>query len=174
MNYLNIKRRDIANGLGVRVSVFVCGCTHHCKGCFNPETWNFNAGEPFSDKQLKLVLDFLQPDYVQGLTMLGGEPMEPENQPAVYNLIKEVKSKYPQKDIWIYSGYLYEELTNKNSKVSTNHTLNILSLCDVLVDGEFVLEKKNLRLKFRGSQNQRIIDVKKSLATGTVCLYNVD
>lgn len=174
MNYLNIKRRDIANGLGVRVSVFVCGCTHHCKGCFNPETWNFNAGEPFSDKQLKLVLDFLQPDYVQGLTMLGGEPMEPENQPAVYNLIKEVKSKYPQKDIWIYSGYLYEELTNKNSKVSTNHTLNILSLCDVLVDGEFVLDKKNLRLKFRGSQNQRIIDVKKSLATGTVCLYNVD
>ena len=164
MNYGAIKVRDISNGEGVRVSLFVSGCTHHCKGCFNPETWDFNYGEKFTEKTISEILNFMSLEYIQGLTVLGGEPFEDQNRPEVLKLIKKVKEVYPQKDIWMYSGYLFEEIKDKK------YGKEILSLIDVLVDGEFVKERKNLKLKFRGSDNQRVIDVKKTLETGQIVL----
>lgn len=164
MNYGAIKVRDISNGEGVRVSLFVSGCTHHCKGCFNPETWDFNYGEKFTEKTISEIINFMSLEYIQGLTVLGGEPFEDQNRPEVLKLIKKVKEVYPQKDIWMYSGYLFEEIKDKK------YGKEILSLIDVLVDGEFVKERKNLKLKFRGSDNQRVIDVKKTLETGQIVL----
>ena len=164
MNYGAIKVRDISNGEGVRVSLFVSGCTHHCKGCFNPETWDFNYGEKFTEKTISEIINFMSLEYIQGLTVLGGEPFEDQNRPEVLKLIKKVKEVYPQKDIWLYSGYLFEEIKDKK------YGKEILSLIDVLVDGEFVKERKNLKLKFRGSDNQRVIDVKKTLETGQIVL----
>ena len=164
MNYGAIKVRDISNGEGVRVSLFVSGCTHHCKGCFNPETWDFNYGEKFTEKTISEIINFMSLEYIQGLTVLGGEPFEDQNRPEVLKLIKKVKEVYPQKDIWMYSGYLFEEIKDKK------YGKEMLSLIDVLVDGEFVKERKNLKLKFRGSDNQRVIDVKKTLETGQIVL----
>lgn len=172
MNYANIKKFDIADGIGVRVSLFVSGCRHHCKGCFQPETWDFDYGNLFTNETEKEIIDALSPDYIAGLTLLGGEPFEPENQVVLYPFIKKVKELYPEKNIWCYSGYTFEELLSDSHPV-TDVTLDLLELIDVLVDGKFILELKNISLQFRGSSNQRILDVKKSLQSGKPQQYNI-
>ena len=172
MNYGEIKNCDIANGIGVRVSLFVSGCTHHCKNCFNPETWDFNFGEEFTSDIQDKILSMLEPDYIAGLTILGGEPFEPKNQEALLPFIKRVKEKFPRKNIWIYSGYTFEELTG-DSRANCEYTEEILSYTDVLVDGEFVDERKNIMLKFRGSENQRIIDIPSTLENGEIILKDL-
>ena len=165
MNYAAIKKTDIANGPGVRVSLFVSGCRRHCKGCFNSETWDFNYGNLFGKSTMNKILEALDKEYIEGFSILGGEPFENENKETVYNVIRTVKEKFPQKTIWCYSGFCFEELAESSR--------NILELIDVLVDGPFVEEKKNLRLKFRGSENQRIIDVKKSLEKGETVEFEI-
>ena len=166
MNYGNIKECDIANGPGVRVSLFVSGCRHHCKGCFNAETWDFGYGKPFTEETGREILTLLEPSYIQGFTILGGEPFEPENQPEVEALLKQIRGTYPQKDIWCYSGYLYDSDMQPGGRVYTEHTKEILKCLDVLVDGEFVEAKKDLTLVFRGSSNQRILRMKDGMACG--------
>lgn len=161
MNYGNIKYCDIADGTGVRTSLFVSGCRHHCRGCFQPETWDFDYGRPFTDEVEDEIIESLRPQYVEGLTVLGGEPMDPDNQPAVLHLLKRVKSLFPDKNIWVYTGYTYEtDLLSRTGKAHLSCTDELLSLIDVLVDGEFVLEKKDITLEFRGSSNQRILKLK--------------
>ena len=167
MNYADIKKVDVANGPGVRASLFVSGCTHRCKECFNPETWDFDYGSPFGEAEVEQILTFLAPDHIRGLSLLGGEPFEPDNQGAVLDLVKRVRERLPRKTIWCYSGYLFEELAE--NRVGT-HSRSLLEGLDVLVDGPFVPEKKDLGLRFRGSGNQRIIDVPASLAEGEVRL----
>ena len=167
MHYADIKKVDVANGPGVRVSLFVSGCTHRCEECFNPETWDFNYGVPFGEAEIERILTLLSPDHIRGLSLLGGEPFEPANQEAVLELVRRVREKLPQKTIWCYSGYLFEELAA--GKVG-DHSRALLEGLDVLVDGPFVLAKKDLGLRFRGSSNQRIIDVPASLEAGTVTL----
>ncbi len=171
MNYATIKKHDIANGLGVRVSLFVSGCTHHCKGCFNPETWNFNYGNEFTEDVQQEVISALAPDYISGLSLLGGEPFEPSNQASLVPFLKKVKELYPEKDIWCYSGYNFESdmLTGKLGDASV--TDEMLSYIDILVDGEFVESLKDISLRFKGSSNQRIIDVQQSLKTDTLVLW---
>ncbi len=172
MYYGALKKTDIANGPGVRVSLFVSGCTHHCKDCFNPETWNFTYGEEYTDKVMTEILEALEPDYIQGITVLGGEPFEPRNQAGVLALLETVRAAYPQKSIWAFTGYLLDEelLAGKVGDPATVRSM--LALLDVLVDGPFLLEKKNLTLRFRGSENQRLIDMKQTLQTGTVVLWD--
>lgn len=170
MNYAAIKNCDIANGPGVRVSLFVSGCTHHCPGCFNEVAWDFGYGDPFTQETIDSILDMLAPDYVRGLTLLGGEPFEPENQGAVTELLRQVHEKYPQKSIWAFSGYLFEKITS-GTLGDWNITKQMLSYLDVLVDGPFIEAKKNLALRFRGSENQRLIDVPKTLASGQIILW---
>lgn len=174
MYYGALKKTDIANGPGVRVSLFVSGCTHHCRECFNPETWDFTYGEEYTDKVTAEILEALAPDYIQGVTVLGGEPFEPSNQRELLPLYHAIRDKYPKKTIWVYSGYTLEEELLRESRVRIDITDEILSLIDVLVDGEFVLEKKNISLKFRGSENQRIIDLPASLAAGKAVLLSDD
>lgn len=168
MNYADIKQYDVANGIGVRVSLFVSGCTHHCKDCFNQEAWDFDYGKPFTEKEIQDIISYLKPDYVAGLTLLGGEPFEPSNQEGLLPLLRKVRETYPEKNIWCFTGYLFDrdivERMCKESEVSKE----MLSYIDILVDGEFIAEKKNLKVNFRGSDNQRIIDVKKSLETGGI------
>ena len=171
MNYGVIKKNDIANGTGVRVSLFVSGCTHHCKGCFNPETWNFNYGRLYTHETEKEILEALSESYINGLTLLGGEPMEPDNQRVLVELVKKVKHLYPEKDIWCYTGYDYELELLQMSRAFCECTRELLSHIDVLVDGEFMEEKKDISLQFRGSSNQRIIDVRGSLSSGEVQLW---
>ena len=171
MNYCGIKKCDIANGLGVRVTLFVSGCTHHCRGCFQPETWDFEYGDKFTEDTEKELLEALKPDYIHGITMLGGEPFEPENQRALVGFIKKVNEQYPQKNIWCYTGYLLDEELLKPSRARCEVTDEMLSYIDVLVDGEFELEKKNISLQFCGSENQRLIDVKATLKTGEIVLW---
>lgn len=231
MNYATIKKTDVANGPGIRVSLFVSGCTHHCRGCFNSETWDFGYGQPYTAETEEEILQALSPDYIRGLSLLGGEPMEPANRGTVLSLVQKVRQRYPGKDIWCYTGYDYEKdllqwmarekpdrnheredsaltggaqkepiCTTKGEKsagachengganrqgsekggescvedAATGQIAQLLSLIDVLVDGEFVEERKNLRLAFRGSENQRLIDVKESLRQGrTVCLPDI-
>lgn len=168
MNYADIKKVDVANGPGVRVSLFVSGCTHHCKECFNPETWDFSFGDPFGEAQIQEILKLLNRSYIRGLSLLGGEPFEPQNQQAVLELVRRVRETLPQKDVWCYSGYLFEELAESNVG---EHSRQLLEQLDILVDGPFVLEQKDLGLRFRGSANQRIIDVPQSLKAGKVCLW---
>ena len=165
MNYAMIKNCDIANGPGVRVSLFVSGCTHHCPGCFNEVAWDFDYGQPFTQETVNQILSMLQPSYIRGLTLLGGEPFEPENQGAVVELLRQVKRELPEKNVWAYSGYLFDRdiLSGR-----LGDTREYLSYVDVLVDGPFIEAKKNLSLRFRGSENQRIIDVPASLAAGTI------
>ena len=159
MNYGEIKKTDIANGIGVRVTLFVSGCTRHCKNCFNAETWDFNYGKPVTKETEDEVLAALAPGFINGLTLLGGEPMEPENQPELTKLLHRVKTELPDKDVWCYTGCTLETdlLAGSKSPYRTQYTDEMLSLIDYLVDGEFVLEKKNISLKFRGSENQRIL-----------------
>ena len=168
MNYAEIKNCDIANGPGVRVSLFVSGCTHHCPGCFNEMAWDFGYGKPFTQETIDTILAMLKPSYIRGLTLLGGEPFEPENQGAVVELLRQVKAVYPEKSIWAFSGYLFDRdiLSGR-----LGDTREYLSYLDVLVDGPFVEAKKNLSLRFRGSENQRPIDVQKSLAQGEIVLW---
>ncbi len=169
MNYTLIKKHDIADGVGIRVSLFVSGCTHHCKNCFNPETWDFNNGKPFDEKVIEEIIEDMKPDWIVGLTLLGGEPWEDANQRGLLPLLRRVKKEYPNKDIWSYSGYLYEDILKWSE--TQDYTKEMLSYIDVLVDGEFVDELKNPALYFRGSSNQRVIDVKKSLKKGKVVLH---
>ncbi|MBQ4116603.1 MAG: anaerobic ribonucleoside-triphosphate reductase activating protein [Clostridia bacterium] len=169
MFYGEIKKTDVANGTGVRVSLFVSGCTHHCKGCFNPDTWNFCYGKEYTAETEAEIIEALKPSYIEGLSLLGGEPFEPENQKVLVNLLKRIRQELPEKNIWCYSGYTFEELTGKKeSRAFTDTTLEMLSLIDTLVDGEFVEELKDISLKFRGSSNQRIINVKESLKSNSV------
>ena len=198
MNYATIKKTDVANGPGIRVSLFVSGCTHRCKGCFNSEAWDFGYGQRYTQETEREILEVLAPEYIRGLSLLGGEPMEPENRGTVLSLVEKVRQTYPEKDIWCYTGYDYEknllvwvreeqetpdgsyeaycrgggkEAGGQIRETGAGQTARLLSLIDVLVDGEFVEEKKNLRLAFRGSENQRLIDVKESLRQGrVVCL----
>ncbi len=165
MRYGNIKPVDIADGIGVRVSLFVSGCTHHCEGCFNPETWNFDYGEPYTQETEDQIISLLNRSFIRGLTLLGGEPFEPENQRELVKLLRRVRRELPEKDIWSYSGYTFEELTGE-SRARCEVTDEMLSLLDVLVDGEFVLAKRNLMLRFRGSENQRLLNVQASLRAG--------
>ncbi|MGM9937417.1 MAG: anaerobic ribonucleoside-triphosphate reductase activating protein [Candidatus Ornithomonoglobus sp.] len=175
MNYAEIKYYDIANGPGVRTSLFVSGCTHRCKGCFNKVAWDFRYGRAFDINTHDEIIESCEPYYIAGLTLLGGEPMEPENQTAILELAEDFKKKYPQKTIWCYSGYTYEQLTGKaESRAYTELTKKILSYVDVLVDGEFEQDKHDITLRFRGSSNQRLIDMKKTREQGEVVLWRDD
>ena len=171
MNYATIKNCDIANGPGVRVSLFVSGCTHRCPGCFNEVAWDFDYGQPFTEETIETLLDMLRPSYIRGLTLLGGEPFEPRNQAEVVKLLRRIRAELPEKSIWAFSGYLFEAdmLSGRIGDLS-----EYLSCLDVLVDGPFVQAKKNLNLRFRGSENQRIIDVKASLKEGKTILWDDD
>lgn len=170
MNYATIKDCDIANGPGVRVSLFVSGCTHRCKGCFNEVAWDFNYGMPFTNDTVEIILTMLAPGYIKGITLLGGEPFEPQNQPALVDLLRRIRQKYPEKNIWAFSGYLFENMID--GKVGDPELCMVfLRLLDVLVDGPFVESQKNLMLRFRGSENQRIIHVPASLESGKVVLW---
>ena len=173
MNYGEIKTCDIANGEGVRVSLFVSGCTHHCKNCFNDVAWDFGYGKPFTEETEEMLLKALEPDYVDGLSLLGGEPFEPENQRALLPFLKKVRERFPKKNIWCYTGYLFDKELLGGSRAICKSTDEMLSLIDVLVDGEFVQELYSVALAFRGSENQRIIDVKKSLETGEIVWHDL-
>ena len=170
MNYGSIKKTDIANGIGVRVSLFVSGCTHHCRECFNPQTWDFGYGDPYTADTEREIMAALAPGYITGLSLLGGEPMEPDNQRALISLLRSVSSTYPEKDIWIYSGYTFDVDLVPGGKAYCEVTDEILSMTDIMVDGEFEIERKNISLKFRGSENQRIIRAKDSKKAGVVIL----
>lgn len=172
MNYADIKQFDVANGLGIRVSIFVSGCTHHCKSCFNEIAWDFDYGTPFTENEIDKIIDYLKPSYVCGLTVLGGEPFEHSNQQGLLPLLRKVKERYPQKDIWCFTGYKFDnDILNKmcNEWAETNE---MLSYIDVLVDGQFVEELKDLNLRFKGSSNQRTILVKESLVSGDIILWD--
>lgn len=171
MNYANIKKHDVANGTGVRVSLFVSGCTHRCKGCFNAEAWDFSYGKPYTAETEEEILAALGKSYIAGLSLLGGEPFEPCNQRALLPLLRRFRERFPQKDVWCYSGYTLDTDLAAGGRPHCEATDEMLSLIDVLVDGEFVEEKKDLKLRFRGSSNQRIIDVKRTLAEGAVRLW---
>ena len=171
MNYGEIKKTDIANGEGVRVSLFVSGCRRHCKNCFNKVTWDFGYGKPFAEETQKELLDALAPAHIAGLTLLGGDPMEPENQRALLPFVKRVRRELPQKTIWCYTGYTFREGALEEQEANCEVTKEFISLLDVLVDGRFIEELKDIRLVFRGSSNQRVIDVQRTLKSGNVVLY---
>ncbi|MBP5262688.1 MAG: anaerobic ribonucleoside-triphosphate reductase activating protein [Clostridiales bacterium] len=171
MFYGAIKDHDIANGAGVRVSLFVSGCRNHCKGCFQPETWSFTYGSEFTEETEDTIIGYLKPGYIRGLTILGGDPFEPENQHDLLPFIRRVRTAYPDKDIWMYSGYTFEELSGGNPHCAVAETPEIMSLIDVLIDGRFEEPLRDLTLQFRGSSNQRIIDVAETLKTGNIVLW---
>ena len=171
MNYAEIKKTDIANGEGVRVSLFVSGCRRRCKNCFNQIAWDFDYGNPFTEEVEEEIISALTPYYIAGLTLLGGDPMEPENQRALLPFVRKVRARLPEKNIWCFTGYTYSDGTLEEEAVRLSETKELISPFDVLVDGRFVEELKDIRLKFRGSSNQRVIDVQKSLQTGQVVLY---
>ena len=170
MNYSAIKKNDIANGEGIRVSLFVSGCTHHCKGCFNECTWPFDSGEPFTEKTEQELLDALAPSWVDGLSLLGGEPFEPCNQRGLAPFLRKFHTRFPQKDIWAYTGYLYDKDLQPGGRAFCEVTQEILDGVAVLVDGPFILSQKDISLKFRGSANQRLIDLNATRRTGTLIL----
>ena len=171
MNYAEIKQYDVANGPGVRVSLFVSGCTHHCKECFNPETWDFGYGKPFTEETAAQILDYMSPEYVKGLTLLGGEPLERVNQQGLLPLLRRVKGQYPEKNIWCFTGYDFEKDIKGYMLGEWEETPELISYIDVLVDGEFLIDKKDLSLVFKGSSNQRTILVQESLKAGELRLW---
>lgn len=173
MYYGNIKNYDIANGLGVRVSLFVSGCTNACKNCFQPETWDFHYGNPYTKETQEEILKMLSSPYIKGLTVLGGEPFELSNQEVLVDLFKEVREKLPNKDIWCFTGFTLDQDLVPNGKRFGKYTNEILSMIDVLVDGKFVEELKDITLKFRGSSNQRLIDLKKSKEENKIVLLDI-
>lgn len=168
MNYSAIKYCDIANGIGVRTVLFVSGCRNHCKDCFQPETWSFSYGQPFTKATEEAIITSLQPDYIRGLTLLGGDPFEPENQKVLLPFMKNVRQRCPNKDVWAYTGYVLEEDLTAGGKCCTKDTKELLELIDVLVDGPFIAEQKNMMLKFKGSLNQRVIDCAHYCKTGEI------
>lgn len=168
MNYADIKKIDVANGEGVRVSVFVSGCNHHCKGCFNQCAWDFNYGKKFTEKEEQQIIDYMNHDYISGLSLLGGEPLEPRNQEGLLPLVKKVKEKFPNKNIWCYTGFDFEKDVVEKMAKNNETTRELLKYIDIIVDGKFEEDKKDLKLQFRGSSNQKIVDVKKSLQTGKI------
>ncbi|MDE7306030.1 MAG: anaerobic ribonucleoside-triphosphate reductase activating protein [Clostridia bacterium] len=172
MNYATIKRRDVSNGPGVRVSLYVSGCRNHCKNCFNPETWDFCYGEPFTKQTENAIIEDMKPGYIKGFTLLGGDPFEPENAEVLAPFLERLRKKYPQKSFWCFTGYDYEAdlLTGRKGDIDT--VMRILKCLDVLVDGKFVEELKDLNLRFRGSSNQRIILVKPSLESDEIVLWD--
>lgn len=174
MNYADIKQYDVANGPGIRISLFVNGCTHHCKECFNPETWDFNYGKPFTQETIDLIIEYMKPEFISGLTLLGGDPFEIQNQEPLIPLLKQVKSVYPDKTVWCFTGYDFERDIVGRMMNEYPFTKELLSYIDVMVDGEFILEQKDLSLIFKGSANQKTIKVKESLESGTVQLYEFD
>lgn len=174
MNYAEIKYCDVANGPGVRTSLFVSGCSHHCPGCFNEIAWDFNYGKPFTQDTIDSIIESLKPDYIQGLTLLGGEPFEYSNQKGLLPLVRQVREVLPQKDIWCFTGFLFDKDIIENMCKRWKEANELLSYIDVLVDGRFVEELKNLNLKFKGSENQRTILVNESLKSGNVILYDFD
>ena len=174
MNYADIKQYDVANGPGIRISLFVSGCTHHCKECFNPETWDFNYGRPFTQETIDLIIEYMKPEFISGLTLLGGDPFEIQNQEPLIPLLKQVKSVYPDKTVWCFTGYDFERDIVGRMMNEYPFTKELLSYIDVMVDGEFILEQKDLSLIFKGSANQKTIKVKESLESGTVQLYEFD
>lgn len=171
MHYGEIKNCDIANGIGVRVSLFVSGCTNHCKNCFQPQTWDFEYGKPFTAETESYIIGLLKPSYINGLTVLGGEPFEPKNQLVLYPFLKRVKEAFPKKSIWMFSGFTFEELTDSAAYPNCEVTESILRLADVLVDGRYDESLKNIALKFRGSSNQRIINLPETFKSGKVTLW---
>ena len=173
MHYADIKKADIANGQGVRVSVFVSGCTHHCKNCFNSEAWDFNYGKEFTEEEIEKVIQELDHPYVAGLSLLGGEPLEHSNQKGLLPLLRKVKQKFPEKNIWCYTGYTFDKDVMEDMYRKWEETPEVLSYLDVVVDGKFEEEKKDIKLRFRGSSNQRILDVKKSLKEKKAILFEI-
>ena len=173
MHYADIKKADIANGLGVRVSLFVSGCNHHCKGCFNQEAWDFNYGKEFTEAEIDKIINELDHSYIEGLSLLGGEPLERKNQQALLPLVKKVKEKFPYKNIWCYTGFKFDEDVMDKMYQNWEETKELISYIDVIVDGKFEEDKKDLNLKFRGSSNQRIIDVQKSINKNSVVEINM-
>lgn len=172
MNYAEIKKRDVANGPGVRVSLFVSGCTHHCKGCFNADTWDFKYGKPFTSETVEEIIDALRPAYIKGLTLLGGDPMERNNILGLLPLLRRMKEEYPTKDIWCFTGYDFVDDVQGHMMEDWEGTEEFLSYIDVLVDGEFIQEQKSLSLKFKGSANQRTILVQETLKSGRLTLWD--
>ena len=170
MHYGRINKCDIANGEGVRVSLFVSGCRNRCKGCFQPETWDFNYGNLFDNAAIEQIMTALENPSVRGLTILGGEPMEPENQPEILSLLRTIKQKYPDKTVWLYTGNTYEEL-NGEHRTHTEYTEEILALVDIFVDGRYIEEEKSLGLRFRGSKNQRVIDMNETRKNCSVIIW---
>ena len=173
MYYGAIKKTDIANGCGVRVTLFVTGCTHHCRGCFQPETWDFQYGKPYTKAVQQEILAALNHDYIKGLTLLGGEPFEPDNQKELVRLLRHVRAQFPQKDIWCYTGYTYETDLAAGGRAACEATDEMLSMIDVLVDGEFIEERKDISLRFRGSSNQRLIDLPKTRQQKKIILLEI-
>ena len=172
MNYANIKYFDIADGEGVRTSLFVSGCRHHCPECFNSEAWPFDAGEPFTPEVEDEIIESLRPGYIDGLTLLGGEPMEPENQRGLVDFVERVRREFPDKSIWCYTGDVYEDLLREDYPRRTEATDRLLACCDVLVDGPFVQDLYDITLRFRGSSNQRLIDLNATREAGEVRLWD--
>ena len=172
MNYCNIKFNDIADGEGVRTTLFVSGCTNRCKGCFQPETWDFGYGKPFDEAAEEQILESLAPYYIDGLTLLGGEPFEPSNQAALLPFVSKVKARYPEKTVWAFTGFVYDRDLVEGGRKHNAFTDRLLSLIDILVDGPYIEEQRSLMLQFRGSENQRVIDMKKTLAAGRVVIWD--
>ena len=168
MNYAEIKYCDIANGTGCRTVLFVSGCRNACKGCFQPQTWDFAYGEPFDEKVQEEVLKSLEPDYITGITLLGGEPFEPENQKALLPFMRKVVAQYPNKNVWAFTGYIYDKDLVAGGRRHTEDTDELLSMIDVLVDGPFCEEQKDITLEFRGSSNQRVLDLKETIRSGNI------
>lgn len=167
MNYADIKKIDVANGEGVRVSLFVSGCNHHCKGCFNKCAWDFNYGNKFTEKEENQIMEYMNHEYIEGLSLLGGEPLEPQNQEGLVHLVKKVKERFPNKNIWCYTGFDFEKDIMENM-INNSTTKELLNYIDVVVDGKFQEDKKDLKLQFRGSSNQRILDVKETFKNNSI------
>lgn len=174
MNYAAIKPFDVANGPGVRVSLFVSGCTHRCEDCFNREAWDFSYGEEFTEREMQKILKALEPDYIKGFSLLGGEPFEPRNQEVLADVLQKIKEVYPEKNVWCYTGYTFETDLLSGRLCDYAVTEKMLKNIDILVDGKFIKELKNLKLRFKGSENQRIIDVKKSMEENKIILWEGD